>query len=134
MRLRHQRALKACRFLLREASRADLDAAAFAADVDALSGCSEEIRAILLAGYDAAKGLLRREILRKSLLDHGRLLVGVDWRLDQVLASGHGANLGTPVGVLTLRYRDGERQERLTLHALPEVLRELRDACDRLLG
>jgi hypothetical protein len=127
-------ALKACRFLLREASRADLDAAAFAADVDALSGGSEEIRTILLAGYEAAKSVLRREILRNSILDHGRLLAGVDWRLDRVLASEHGSNIGASVAVLTLRYREGDRQERLTLHVLPETLRELRDACDKLLG
>lgn len=128
------RVLKACRFLLRAAVRADLDAAAFGADVDALSGGSDEIRVVLLAGYDAAKALIRREIVKNTVLDHGKLLVGADWRLDRVVSSAHGSNIGAGVAVLTLRYREGDRQERLTLHVLPDALRELRDACDRLLG
>ncbi len=87
---------------------------------------------MLLAGYDAARAQVRRELVRGTLLDHGNVLDGVDWRLDHVSTSSRGGVLGEPVGVLTLRYRAGDREERLTVQLVPEALRELSKACESL--
>jgi len=125
------RALKACRFLVWQASSRGLPRQAFAADLAALHP-SLELSDILLAGYDAAVAQVRRELLRGALLDHGNVLDGVDWRIDYVATSSRGGVLRAPVGVLTLRYRTGGKEERLTLQLVPEALRELQEACASL--
>lgn len=124
--------LRACRFLLRAAAHLDLPRARFAEDLAALTD-DAATREILLAGYEKATAVLRREILESTLAEHGQHLVGVDWRLDTINASQHGRSLASPVGVLTLRYRQGNREERLTLQALPDVLQQLQRACAELL-
>ncbi|WP_437668732.1 COMM domain-containing protein [Sorangium sp. So ce131] len=132
------RVLKACRFLVREASKRDLDRAALATDLATLTPASveegEQIQAVLLAGYEKAKAVVRREILRGALLDHGKLLAGVDWRIDTISAASRGAKIEAPVVVLTLSYQEGGRSERITLQATPEMLRELQRACAQILG
>ena len=125
------RALKACRFLVWQASSRGLPREAFAADLASLSP-APELAALLLAGYDAAKAQVRRELLRGALLDHGNVLDGVDWRVDHVATSSRGGLLHEPVGVITLRYRAGGREERLTVQLVPEALRELHHACESL--
>lgn len=130
------RVLKACRFLVREASKRDLDRTALAADLAALAPAEggDEIQAILLAGYDKAKALVRREIVRAALLDHGRLLTGVDWRIDTIAASSRGAKIQAPVALLTLTYQEGGQSTRLTLQVTPDMLRELQRLCAEILG
>lgn len=124
-------ALKACRFLLRQAGSRGLPRERFAEDLAALSPAPEVVD-LLLAGYDPAVAQIRSELLRGAILDHGNLLEGVDWRLDHVTTSNRGGTLRAPVGVLTLRYRSGGKEERLTLQLVPDVLRELHHACEGL--
>ncbi|WP_437933199.1 COMM domain-containing protein [Sorangium sp. So ce341] len=130
------RVLKACRFLVREASKRDLDRAALAADLAALAPGegAEEIQAILLAGYDQARAVVRREIVRGALLDHGKLLTGVDWRIDSIAAASRGAKIAAPVVLLTLSYQEGDQRSRITLQATPDLLRELQQICAQILG
>jgi hypothetical protein len=127
-------ALRSCDLLLRQASALDLDAAAFQQDLAALSPGNPYGAEIILSQYDATKAELRRRIIQESLADHGKVLVGLDWRLDNVTASNLGAQLDTTVVLLTLRYRDGERIERITLQLTPEALKELKLFCDRFRG
>jgi hypothetical protein len=124
-------ALKACRFLVWQATSRGLGRDLFAADLAGLHP-SQELADILLAGYDAARAQVRRELLRGALLDHGNVLDGVDWRVDHVTTSSRGGVLREPVGVITLRYRAGEKEERLTLQLVPETLHELHQACEQL--
>jgi hypothetical protein len=124
-------ALRACRFLIWQAGSRSLPRERFAADLAGLCEV-EELTAILLAGYDAASAQVQRELLRGALLDHGNVLDGVDWRLDQVATSNRGGVLRAPVGVLTLRYRAGGKEERLTVQLVPDALRELHRACESL--
>lgn len=126
------RALKASRFLVREASALDLSRALFAEDLAALSG-GPDVGALLLPGYETAKAFVRRDIVRRALADHGKLLVDVEWRVDTITASGHGAKLRAPVAILTLQVQEGERQERVTLQVLPSTLEQLRKICDQIL-
>lgn len=126
--------IKACRFLLREACSLDLSRALFAEDLARLSGPDAELAAILLPGYDAAKAQIRAEILRGSLADHGKLLEGIDWRVDYLTTSSRGDKLRIPVALLTLRYREGKRKKRVTLQLLPDAIKDLRAICDRMLS
>lgn len=127
------RAIKACRFLVREAAKLDLDADAFAKDVAAVSR-DPSIERLLSSGYERAKALVRAQILRAVLLDHGQALTGVDWRLDHVATSSHGARLHAPIAILTLRSQDGDRSRRTTFHAPLSAVAELRAACDAILA
>ncbi len=119
------RPVKACRFLLREAAGADVPRATFVEDLRALCGRDDAIEQFFVAGYDAACKVVRQEVLQGTLADHGKLLLGVDWRLDSVQASNRGSKMRVPVALLTLRFREGEQTQRITLQVLPETLREL---------
>jgi len=125
------RALRASRFLLREAAARDLPAAAFIEDLARL-GQGEALAEILMPGYEAAKAMVRREILAAALADHGKVVERVDWRVDQVVTSNRGEKLQLPVAVVTLSYREGDRRDRITLQLPPEALRELSAMCQRL--
>jgi hypothetical protein len=128
------RVIKSARFLFREAARIELDAERFERDLAALLGDGgEKTKEALLSGYEAAMGELRAEIVEGSLADHGKLLVDIGWRVDTLSTSDRGVKLRTPVVLLTLRYREGDRQERITLQALPSVLEELRRICEHIL-
>lgn len=127
-------ALKACRFLVRGAATNDLDPRAFAEDLALLEGGASGLGDLLLPGYDAARALVRSELARAAVSDHGKVLEGVDWRIDVITASSQAPKLRVPVAVLTLRYREGQEHERITFHATPDTLESLRDLCDRMLA
>jgi hypothetical protein len=126
------RAIKASRFLLRQAAMQDLREAELAEDLARL-GDGGEIRAMLAPGYEVAKTAIRAEITRGALADHGKLVERVDWRMDSVTASNRGENLNLTVAVLTLTYRERERQEQVTVQLQREELIQLRAMCERLL-
>jgi len=127
------RALKACRFLLREAAKLDLDLPSFTKDLAQVAR-DPAIGALLAAGYERAKSLVRKQILRAVLLDHGQALTSVDWRLDHVTASSHGARMNAPIAILTLRAQEADRSTRTTFHASLAAIAELRAACDAILS
>jgi hypothetical protein len=123
-------AIRASRFLLRQAAMLDLSEAAFAEDLAAL-GDTGTVRATLAPGYDMAKQVIRSELTRGALADHGKVVERVAWRVDQVSASNRGDRLSIPIGVMTLVYRDGEREDRVTLQLPPDAMHELRAMCER---
>lgn len=127
------RVLKACRFLLRQAAVTNLTADQFAEDLVAL-GDTGALAESLLSGYEEALKVVRLEIMVGAISDHGKALQNVSWRLDRIDLSNRGDRLDLPVVVLTLGYLEGGRQERITLHAGLDSLRELRAMCDRLLS
>lgn len=127
-------AMRGCDFLLRHASALDLDAAMFQQDLSALSEEDKGGAEVILSKYEAAKADLRKAIIQESLADHGKVLVGIDWRVDNVTASDRGAKLNTTVVLLTLRYRENKRVERITLQLTPEAVKELKLFCDRFVG
>lgn len=127
------RALKACRFLIREAAQRDVPAAALADDLDRLCPGAPLVKEVVLAGYEPAKQHLRHEILKAAIADHGKLLTGVRWRVDAIQVSERGAGLKQPVALLTLHYREGAEAGRVTLQVLPDMMGELHGACDKIL-
>ena len=128
------RAIKGCRFLIREAARQDVVAAAVADDLDRLCPDDPIVKELVLAGYASAKELLRHEVVRAAISDHGKLLVSLRWRRDAIHATDSGAKLGMPLAQITLHYREGAETGRVTLQALPDMIVELRAACDRMLA
>lgn len=127
-------AVRSCDFLLRQASMLDLGIDSFQQDLADLSGGDPQAAGPVLANYNAAKADLRLQIVRETLTDHGKVLVGLDWRVDNITASDRGARLDSDVVFLTLRYRDGKRVERITLQLTPEAVRELKHFCERFTG
>lgn len=119
------RVLRAVRWLLREASAADADAGALETDIQLVWKEPRGLRTAMLGQYDAIKQELRRQLLQDALTAHGNLLVDVDWRVDFVAADRHAAKLMSPVALVTFRYRDAEKNGRLTLQLLPEQLARL---------
>ena len=128
------RAIAACRLLLREAAQRTTSGDDFAHDLAGLNAGSGELEAILMPGFESAMAALRQEILAGSLADHGKLLVGVDWRVDSMVCSDRGEKLQSPVVVVTLRYLEGGQPGRFTVQALPDMLQQLRTMCAKILG
>ncbi len=127
------RAIKACRFVIREGAQRDVPAGALAEDLDRLCPEQPVVKQLVLAGYEPVRAQLRREIVKAAISDHGKLLVGIRWRLDGIHASERGSRLAMPVAMLTLHYREGAEVGRVTLQALPDMIGELRGVCQRIL-
>lgn len=127
-----QASLRVCRHLLTRAGSLDMSASDLAEDLAALSAGDGRGAAAILSWYEAAKGLVRRAILEESIFDHGRVLVGLDWRVDRIDGSDRGLRLDAPIALVTLRVRDGGREERTTMYVVPGVIGQLREACDRM--
>ena len=56
----------------------------------------------LCSSYPKAKERIRRDIQHRTLLDHGKVLTGLDWRIDATRASHRGMELDARFAVLTL--------------------------------
>jgi hypothetical protein len=128
------RAIKACRFLIREAAGRDVPAGALAADLERLCPGEPLVRELLLAGYEPAKAHLRREMVKAAVTDHGKLLTGVSWRVDAIQTSERGVKLGVPLAMVTLHYREGAEAGRVTLQVLPDMMGELKQMCEKVIG
>lgn len=127
------RGIKACRYLIEGGARLDLPAEKVAEDIGRLCPEAPEIGTVLLAGYEPVKAEMRRAIVASALAEHGKLLLGVQWRVDVVDSSDRGARLGVPVVMLTLRYREGSEERRITLQALPDMMGQIKGICEHVL-
>lgn len=127
-----QRALRTCSFLVSRASLLDLGAKAFREDLQVLANGDPKGLEILMSGYDGAKGQLRREMLKESILDHGKTLTGLDWRIDSVVSSHRGTQLQGQVAMMTFRYRENGREETITLQVTPEALKQIQASCEAI--
>lgn len=133
------RAIKASRFLVREACARGVDAAHFEDDLVRLAGGPRSPEAavvapILLLGYGAARSAMRAAMVESTISDHGASLVSIEWRVDSILSSSRGDALDAKTAILTLGYKRGSHEERLTLHVSAPKLEELRLACERMLA
>ena len=69
----------------------------------------------------------------RALGEHGNVFGGVSWRVDTIGSTNHCKALGVPVAMVTLHYREGNDTKRLTLQMVPDMVGELREACDAML-
>lgn len=123
--------LQACEYLMRQASGLNIDRNAFRQDLGALSGNDFTAAGEILTRFDTLRPEFRRSIFLESLADHGKVLVGLDWRVDNLVNSDRGSQLHASVVFLTLRYRDGDKTDRISLQLTPEALQELRRFTER---
>lgn len=125
-------ALRAHRFLLREAARRRVSKEDYAADLAAMAGDperAERLQALMLPGFDLAVERVKQEIIGAGVADHGKVLTEVKWRVDAMLASDRGSAEQRRIGMLTLIYREGRREDRVTLQVQPDGLQALYEAC-----
>ena len=127
------RTLRACRFLVREASACDLPLEAFAADFAALFPEPVELAAMLVSRYELLKKAVRTQLYLAALEEHGAVLSDVAWRVDLVATTSQAARLLMPVAMLTLSYRQNGTDQRLTLQVPGDVMKKLRDVADLVL-
>lgn len=125
-------ALHASRFLLQRAAALDLDAQRFVEDLQALSP-SDDAGGVRVMGarYLPLKSHIREGLLEQSLADHGKVLVGLDWRVDRVSSSDRAVDLDTPVVFLTLQLQDAGERERVTVQLTNRSVQLLRQFCQR---
>lgn len=127
------RTIKAWRFVLRFAHEHELDRGALCAEVGALLASAEWLDGFLAIGFGAAMEQLDGEAGHLALLEHGRLLLGADFRIDAIESSQRG-RARAKIALLTLKTREGARDERVTVGASKEALLRLRETIDRALS
>lgn len=122
----------AARTLLRGAAAEELELEKFVEDLEVL-GIEVPVAKALAGGYGRAIIRIRGELMMTALMDHGKVLKHTDWRIDQIRGSNRAKNLNAPVATLSFSYREGQKDKRITLQAIPPVLKQLRDVLDELL-
>lgn len=125
-------AIKASRFLLRQAAAFDVSSTQMVEDLTSI-GCAPELVATLAKIYEMSANDLRLEIAQSTIVAHGNVLTGVEWRVDTLGASNRGRGINIPIAMLTLHFRNGEETNRITLQALPDAVNTLREVCENLL-
>ncbi len=122
-------ALQSCEFLVREACSLNLDVSKFQADLEALSDGDLHEAQVILSQYEEMKRQLRAGSYHRSLSDHGKLLVGLNWRVDRVVSSDRGTELDSEVVFMTLQYQEGDDVDRVSLQLTPHALKDLKRFC-----
>ncbi len=117
--------LKVFRYLFKEAAASDLSREDFETDLRAIWPEPRALGEAAVANFDLVKRELRKKLLEETLLKHGNVLLDVDWRVDFVASDRQSSKLMLPLALVTLRYRDADRESRLTLQLLPEQLKRL---------
>lgn len=124
-------AITACDNILGPASALNLSPEQLRADLVALSDGDTDASDLILSKYEIVKTKVRQGILDMALACHGKVLVGLEWRLDNVIATDRGAELSQKIVMLSLRYQDGEKFDRITLQLTPDALSQLRAFAER---
>lgn len=119
-------AVRACQFLVRQAAARKVELTEFLTDVQTLSGTDRSAVEVLAPHYLRVRNLLRLQMLENTLADHGNVLVGFDWRIDQVGVSNHGELDSVPVVFLNLVYRHGDETKKLPLQLSPSAIASLK--------
>jgi hypothetical protein len=131
-----ERSVEACHFLLAQAARLDLDEAHFREDLEAVSSEGQPGVQSLMTHFVEMSAFLRKRIIEGSLLDHGKVFSGLDWRIDLMGASDRGLHLDLPMALVTLRYQEGYGEHntkgKMSLYLTPEAVHELKQTCERL--
>jgi hypothetical protein len=129
-------ALRGSRYVIWEAAKANASSADLRDELVALTDADAAVAmaTVLLPIYEAARDRIRGEVMRRAIADHGTMVVGVDWRLDRVVASQHARELEAEIAVLTFSCREGSETRRVTLQLDREMLGRLRGVCERMLG
>jgi len=124
-------AVNACDFLIGRAAVADLARSGFEQDLNALSiGAVDGVR-MLCERYETIKQDLRQRLLQSALADHGKLLLGLRWRVDKMQATDRGAGLDADIIYLSMLYQEGGKTDQVSFQLTPTALKELKSFMDR---
>jgi hypothetical protein len=126
-------AIKTVRFVFRSSAVHDLDATQLVEDLTSL-GVDSAVLELLVPLYEKAKPDLRREIAQAAILAHGKVMAGIEWRMDTIGSSNAGRSINSPVALMTFRYQDGNDMGRVTMQLLPDMVEELHRVCALLLN
>lgn len=122
--------LRALRFLCLQGAALVVVPERFSAAL-ATMGLPSEALDVISALYEHAFPLLRSRIVARTLGEHGDVVVGVDWRVDDIRVSNHGRTDDLAIVILTFRTQQGEQAKRYTLQFMPEQIAELRGILER---
>ena len=126
--------LKAVRFLFMVAGVNNVEPALLRDDLAALCPEVPLLGDVLMPSYQSALPKMREALVTASLHAHGRVLTGMEWRLDTMGSSSRGRDLNFPVALLTLHYQDRQEPGSFTIQLLPSMVQELSSICKTLLG
>lgn len=131
-----EKSIEACHFFVAQAARLNLEESKVREDVEAISVDGQPGLKALMTHFTEMRKFVRERILEGSLLDHGKVFTGLDWRLDMVGASDRGLKLELPIALLTLRHQEGcddqAEKGKTSLYLTPEAISELRRVCEQL--
>jgi hypothetical protein len=119
-------AVRTCQFFLRTAAARKLETEAVMADLRVMSQGSTAGVELLAPHFDELRDRLRLRLLEDTLADHGNVLVGFDWRIDNVSSSNHGEMEGVPVVFMNLVYRHGDDKHKLAMQLTPSAIASLK--------
>lgn len=132
--------LGACRFLILRGvennTPPDLleeDIKQLLASDDAQEQDIEKALALIIPLYEQAAPQLRMDAVYEALIDHGRVVSDVKWRVDHISHANTGEAINMPVTILTLRYSEGDSKGQMTFQLLPDELKKLQQACEQAL-
>lgn len=127
------RPVRAFRFLIREAARRNVQPNTFLADLDRVTQADPIIRRIAEVGYDRARAHLRAQFASRAIRSQGDALVGVDWRLDRVLASTEAEPIDVDLALLAFHLESSEGVKK-TVHFQADLdrVRGLRALCEAI--
>lgn len=127
-------AVKATRFLFQATARAGLGVDDLREDLEALDEeHAPALIALLAPWFEDFAPRLRAMVAHEAIADHGKLVTSTRWRIDKVVNSDRGRGVSAAVAVVTFRYREGDKDDRITLHLLPDDVAALRDAASEML-
>jgi hypothetical protein len=126
-------ALKSVRYLFRFAATEGTSTEGLATELEALLPALQ-LAPLLVPLYEHVLPQLRQEIATAALVAHGKVLAGIEWRIDAIASSDRGRSINLPVVLMTLAYRERDQAGSVTLQLLPSKVQELRDLCDHLLS
>jgi hypothetical protein len=126
-------AIGCCEQLLKQAAALDLSEDLFYKDLLALTGESpDDLAQFIRKRFSGAMKGLRQQILMDTLATHGKVMTGLEWRLDRVKQSSRGSHLNTDIVLLTLNYQEGGKQDKISLQLNQEAAKMLHDFCCRI--
>ena len=126
-------AMGCCELLLKQAAALDLPEDLFQQDLETLAdGKADNLVQFVRKRFPGARKGLRQQIFMDSLSTHGKVMTGLDWRLDRVQHSSKGNRLNTDIVLLTLHYQEGRKKDSISLQLTREAAKKLKTFCNRL--
>ena len=89
--------------------------------------------ALIIPLYQRAAPKLRMDAVYEALIDHGKVVNDIKWRVDHISHANTGEAINMPVTILTLRYNEGDNTGQITFQLLPDELKKLSEACEQAL-